>query len=47
MIAAKNLAKLGLLETSKTAFLACDIQETFRKSMSNFDNLIKVSNRMV
>lgn len=41
------MLRLGFLEASRTAILACDVQETFRKSMTNFNNLILVSNRMV
>ncbi|XP_077292397.1 isochorismatase domain-containing protein 2-like [Arctopsyche grandis] len=45
-MAANNLLRLGFLEASRTIFLACDVQEAFRKSMSNFNTLVLVANRM-
>lgn len=44
---ARNILKLGALEAQKTAFLLCDIQETFRPHIKHFGEVVKVANKMV
>ncbi|VVD04937.1 isochorismatase domain-containing protein 1-like isoform X2 [Leptidea sinapis] len=44
---ARNLLKLGALEAKKTAFLLCDIQETFRPHVKHFGEVVKVANKMI
>lgn len=44
---ARNILKLGALEVQKTAFLLCDIQETFRPHVKHFGEVVKVANKMV
>ncbi|XP_013177026.1 PREDICTED: isochorismatase domain-containing protein 1-like isoform X1 [Papilio xuthus] len=44
---ARNILKLGALEAQKTAFLLCDIQETFRPHVKHFGEVVKVANKMV
>ncbi|XP_068621908.1 isochorismatase domain-containing protein 1-like isoform X1 [Battus philenor] len=44
---ARNILKLGALEAQKTAFLLCDIQETFRPHIKHFEEVVKVANKMV
>jgi nicotinamidase-related amidase len=46
-MAARNILKLGALDASKTAFLLCDIQETFRPHVKHFGEVVKVANKMV
>ncbi|KAI8441507.1 hypothetical protein MSG28_015095 [Choristoneura fumiferana] len=43
---ARNIVKLGALEAPKTAFLLCDIQETFRPHVKHFGEVVKVANKM-
>lgn len=47
MAAARNILKLGALEAPRTAFLLCDIQETFRPHIKFFPEVVKVANKMV
>ncbi|XP_046975057.1 isochorismatase domain-containing protein 1-like isoform X2 [Vanessa cardui] len=44
---ARNLLKLGALEAQKTAFLLCDIQETFRPHIKHFGEVVRVANKML
>ncbi|KAJ0170209.1 hypothetical protein K1T71_014137 [Dendrolimus kikuchii] len=44
---ARNILKLGALEAQKTAFLLCDIQETFRPHVKHFGEVVKVANKMI
>ncbi|XP_073964855.1 isochorismatase domain-containing protein 1-like isoform X1 [Choristoneura fumiferana] len=44
---ARNIVKLGALEAPKTAFLLCDIQETFRPHVKHFGEVVKVANKMM
>ncbi|XP_045508285.1 isochorismatase domain-containing protein 1-like [Colias croceus] len=44
---ARNIIKLGALEAQKTAFLLCDIQETFRPHVKHFGEVVKVANKMM
>ncbi|CAH0716912.1 unnamed protein product, partial [Brenthis ino] len=44
---ARNILKLGALEAQRTAFLLCDIQETFRPHIKHFGEVVKVANKMV
>ncbi|CAH0698021.1 unnamed protein product [Spodoptera exigua] len=46
-MASRNILKLGALEAQKTAFLLCDIQETFRPHVKYFGEVVKVANKMV
>ncbi|XP_053621245.1 isochorismatase domain-containing protein 1-like isoform X2 [Plodia interpunctella] len=46
-MAAKNILKLGALEAPRTAFLLCDIQETFRPHVKHFGEVVKVANKML
>lgn len=46
-MATRNILKLGALEAKKTAFLLCDIQETFRPHVKHFGEVVKVANKMV
>ncbi|KAF9824804.1 hypothetical protein SFRURICE_019851 [Spodoptera frugiperda] len=46
-MATRNILKLGALEAQKTAFLLCDIQETFRPHIKYFGEVVKVANKMV
>ncbi|XP_049882901.1 isochorismatase domain-containing protein 1-like isoform X1 [Pectinophora gossypiella] len=46
-MAGKNLLKLGALEAKKTAFLLCDIQETFRPHVKHFGEVVRVANKMM
>ncbi|CAB3241881.1 unnamed protein product [Arctia plantaginis] len=46
-MAAPNIFKLGALEAHKTAFLLCDIQETFRPHIKHFGDVVKVANKMI
>lgn len=46
-VMARNILKLGALEAQKTAFLLCDIQETFRPHIKHFGEVVKVANKMV
>ncbi|XP_063898137.1 isochorismatase domain-containing protein 1 isoform X2 [Helicoverpa armigera] len=46
-MAARNVLKLGALEAQKTAFLLCDIQETFRPHIKYFSEVVKVANKMM
>ncbi|CAH0599810.1 unnamed protein product [Chrysodeixis includens] len=43
----RNILKLGALEAKKTAFLLCDIQETFRPHVKHFGDVVKVANKML
>ncbi|XP_026741984.1 isochorismatase domain-containing protein 1-like isoform X2 [Trichoplusia ni] len=43
----RNILKLGALEAKKTAFLLCDIQETFRPHVKHFADVVKVANKMM
>ncbi|KAL4701883.1 hypothetical protein ACJJTC_016600 [Scirpophaga incertulas] len=45
-MAARNILKLGALDATKTAFLLCDIQETFRPHVKHFGEVVKVANKM-
>ncbi|XP_063704785.1 isochorismatase domain-containing protein 2 [Culicoides brevitarsis] len=44
---ARQLAKLGYLETKKTLFLLCDLQEKFRPGMKLFDPVVKNAAKLV
>ncbi|XP_023950821.2 isochorismatase domain-containing protein 1 isoform X2 [Bicyclus anynana] len=44
---ARNILKLGALEAQKTAFLLCDVQETFRPHIKHFTEVVKVANKML
>lgn len=44
---ARNLLKLGALEAQGTAFLLCDVQETFRPHVKHFEEVVRVANKMV
>ncbi|XP_072937526.1 isochorismatase domain-containing protein 1-like isoform X2 [Epargyreus clarus] len=44
---ARNILKLGALEANKTAFLLCDIQETFRPHIKHFGEVVRVANKML
>ncbi|XP_038217665.1 isochorismatase domain-containing protein 1-like [Zerene cesonia] len=44
---ARNIIKLGALEAQKTAFLLCDIQETFRPHVKHFGEVVRVANKMM
>lgn len=46
-MAARNIFKLGALEAQRTAFLLCDIQETFRPHIKYFGEVVRVANKMV
>ncbi|KAM3955360.1 isochorismatase domain-containing protein 1 isoform 1-T1 [Aphomia sociella] len=46
-MAARNIFKLGALEAPRTAFLLCDIQETFRPHIKHFGEVVKVANKMM
>ncbi|KAJ2938161.1 hypothetical protein O0L34_g18502 [Tuta absoluta] len=46
-MAAKNIFKLGAMDPAKTAFLLCDVQEIFRKSIKHYGEVVKVSNKMI
>ncbi|CAG9794300.1 unnamed protein product [Diatraea saccharalis] len=46
-MAARNILKLGALEAPRTAFLLCDIQETFRPHVKHFGEVVKVANKML
>ncbi|XP_059058897.1 isochorismatase domain-containing protein 1-like [Achroia grisella] len=46
-MAARNIFKLGALEAPRTAFLLCDIQETFRPHIKHFGEVVRVANKMV
>ncbi|XP_063835874.1 isochorismatase domain-containing protein 1-like isoform X2 [Ostrinia nubilalis] len=46
-MAARNIIKLGALEAPRTAFLLCDIQETFRPHVKHFGEVVKVANKMM
>lgn len=46
-MAARNIIKLGALEAPRTAFLLCDVQETFRPHVKHFGEVVKVANKMV
>uniref|UniRef100_A0A2A4JW62 Isochorismatase domain-containing protein 1 n=1 Tax=Heliothis virescens TaxID=7102 RepID=A0A2A4JW62_HELVI len=46
-MAARSVLKLGALEAQKTAFLLCDIQETFRPHIKYFGEVVKVANKMM
>ncbi|RVE49748.1 hypothetical protein evm_005618 [Chilo suppressalis] len=46
-MAARNIIKLGALEAPRTAFLLCDIQETFRPHVKHFGEVVKVANKML
>ncbi|XP_026316331.1 isochorismatase domain-containing protein 1-like isoform X2 [Hyposmocoma kahamanoa] len=46
-MAVRNIFKLGALEAPKTAFLLCDIQETFRPHVKHFGEVVKVANKML
>ncbi|XP_075988126.1 isochorismatase domain-containing protein 1-like isoform X2 [Anticarsia gemmatalis] len=43
----RNIFKLGALEAKRTAFLLCDIQETFRPHIKHFGEVVKVANKMM
>lgn len=40
-------SKLGILDTKKTLFLLCDIQEKFRPTMRLFDPMIQNTKKLV
>ncbi|XP_050358958.1 isochorismatase domain-containing protein 1-like isoform X1 [Nymphalis io] len=44
---ARNLLRLGALEAQKTAFLLCDIQETFKPHIKHFGEVVRVANKMI
>ncbi|XP_041988146.1 isochorismatase domain-containing protein 1-like isoform X1 [Aricia agestis] len=44
---ARNILKLGALDAHKTAFLLCDLQETFRPHIKHFGEIVKVANKMI
>ncbi|XP_045782312.1 isochorismatase domain-containing protein 2-like isoform X3 [Maniola jurtina] len=44
---ARNILKLGALEAQRTAFLLCDVQETFRPHVKHFAEVVKVANKML
>lgn len=46
-MATRNILKLGALEAHRTAFLLCDIQETFRPHVKHFGEVVKVANKML
>ncbi|KAL0809712.1 hypothetical protein ABMA28_011221 [Loxostege sticticalis] len=46
-MAARNIIKLGALEAPRTAFLLCDVQETFRPHVKHFGEVVKVANKMM
>ncbi|KAG6445171.1 hypothetical protein O3G_MSEX003786 [Manduca sexta] len=46
-MAARSILKLGALEAQRTAFLLCDIQETFRPHVKHFGEVVKVANKML
>ncbi|NP_001040541.1 isochorismatase domain containing protein [Bombyx mori] len=46
-MAARNIIKLGALEAKNTAFLLCDIQETFRPHVKHLGEVVKVANKML
>jgi len=39
--------QLGFLNTKKTLFLLCDIQEKFRPAMKNFDSMVKNTQKLI
>lgn len=44
---ARQMAKLGYLETKKTLFMLCDLQEKFRPGMKMFDPVVKNATKLV
>ncbi|CAH2084134.1 unnamed protein product [Euphydryas editha] len=44
---ARNILKLGALEAQRTAFLLCDVQETFRPHVKHFGEVVRVANKML
>ncbi|KOB72980.1 Isochorismatase domain containing protein [Operophtera brumata] len=46
-MAARSILKLGALDAPKTAFLLCDVQETFRPHIKHFKEVVKVANKMM
>lgn len=44
---ARNIIKLGALEAPNTAFLLCDLQESFRRHIKHFGECVKTANKMV
>jgi len=39
--------QLGFLNTKKTLFLLCDVQEKFRPAMKNFDSMVKNTKKLI
>lgn len=41
------IQQVGYLNSKKTLFLLCDVQEKFRPAMKNFDSMVKNTQKLV